>query len=191
MKTLVVAFAALALGSSPLRAGADLILEDGKVLEGTSLERSKEGVYLLKLEDGQVVIVPVELVKRIRLTGGEMDDAAPTGLRPGPENLAGVPVEPPKTREQLASFGRAPARFRRATVATEWTPVSGLGPDVTEFNPVRWFRAPTDFNWTPTSAFTVAGDVTEFNPVRWYRSPTDPIWRPTSGWRTATVWFPH
>src|SRR5262245_21805860 len=186
-RTTAVALAAISLSLSSAWGGAQLTLSNGTVLSGSDLERTREGVYLLS-RDGEVLAVPVELVKKIHLTGE--DDAAPTGLRlAGAELLAGDVVEPPRAHEQLAAFGRPPASFRVGAVDPYWTPVSALGPDVSDFHPVRWFRAPTDPNWTPSSAFLASKDATEFSPVRWFQAPTNPVWRPTSGFRPASTWF--
>src|SRR6185295_8434461 len=99
------------------RAGAELVLQDGTVLSGTDVERTRDGDYVLTLAEDEVVTIPVALVTKIRLTGfGE--DAAPTGFRITiPANLVGAkgaepPFQPPSTREQLDSFGRDPAKFR-------------------------------------------------------------------------------
>ena len=187
-RTGAAVIAAFALFAQTARAGAELTLQDGKVLSGTTLERTREGVYLLTQKDGEVVTIPVELVKKLHLTSD--DDPAPSGIREtGAGAIVGPPVEPPKTHEQLAAFGRPPATFRRGPVETLWVPQSGLGPDVSDFNPARWFRAPTDPTWTPVSAFKSSKDVTQFSPVRWYSAPTDPIWRPTNGFRPAGSWF--
>jgi len=185
---LLAALALLAAG--PARAGAELILQDGQVLSGTDVERTRDGVYLLTQPDDTVLAIPVGLVKKLVLTGGE--EPSPTGFKVAvPENLVGPrePFEPPKTREQLEAFGRAPAAFRKGAVPVDWVPGNALGPDVSEFNPVRWFKAPTEFVWTPKSAFKASGDVTEFSPAKWRTPLIDPAWWPKSGFRSATRWF--
>jgi hypothetical protein len=188
MKRIALLAALLLLAGGRLRAGAELTLEDGMVISGASVERTKEGVYLLTRTDGDVVTIPVELVKKLHLTSD--DDPIATGMKEaGPETLVGPPIQAPRAKEQLASFGRPPARFQPGSVDTQWTPQSGLGPDVTEFNPVQWFKAPVNVSWTPTSDFRTSTDVTEFNPVQWYRGPIDPTWHPTNGFRPSTTWF--
>jgi len=179
--------AALLLCASGAWGGAELTLIDGTVLSGSGLERARDGVYLLS-RDGQVLTIPVELVKKLHLTGEE--DPAPTAFRlAGPEVLAGDKIDPPRAEQQLAAFGRPPAQFRRGAVDPNWNPPSALGPDATDFHPVKWFRAPTDPVWTPTSAFKSSKDATRFNPVRWFDAPTKPAWHPTSGFRPASNWF--
>lgn len=188
MKRLVLPVVLLLLGGGRLQAGAELTLEDGMVVSGASVERTKEGLYLLTRDDGDVVSIPVELVKKLRLMSDE--DPVATGMKlTGPEAIVGPPIQSPRAKEQLAAFGREPARFQPGAVDTQWWPQNALGPDVTEFNPVRWFKAPVNVSWTPTSDYRVSSDVTEFNPVRWYQAPTDPTWHPTSGFRPASTWF--
>ncbi len=187
--SVVIALAAF-LAIPAAWAGAQLTLEDGRVLTGETLERTADGFYLLTNEDGDVVTIPVEITKSVALLGGE--DAAPTGLRPtAPLALAGrpEPIRPPKAREQLAAFGRDPAKFREGAVRGDWIPASGLGADVSDFHPAKWFQAPTPFVWAPTSAFRASQDVTGFNPVRWYKTPTDPTWWPKDSWRAPSRWF--
>ena len=186
----VVLVVALVGAASVVRAGAELVLLDGTKLVGTDVERTKDGDYVLTLKDDDVVAIPVALVAKISLTGGK--DPAPSGFKITiPGNLVGPkkPFEPPKTRDQLAAFGRSSAKFRKGAVPTDWTPANALGPDVTEFHPARWIKAPTDFNWTPTSAFSASQDVTQFSPAKWRVPMLDPTWYPVNGFRPASRWF--
>ncbi len=179
----------LALAASPARASAELLLLDGQLLKGSSVE-FKEGVYLLTMPTGGVVSVPVELVKEMHL----LDERPPTGLRTGePATLVGPPdLEPPAGPEdQLAAFGRPPATWAGSTADSEWRPTSAWRPGTggVDFNPARWARETIDPNWTPRSAYTTSQDVTEFNPVHWYQAPIESTWWPRSGFG-ATTWFP-
>jgi hypothetical protein len=79
----------------PLCAGTELLLFDGTVLDGVSVQRL-EGNYLLTTEDGQAITVPVEVVESVRLRGG-----TPTGMRTGePVTLADETVVLPRRPEQ-------------------------------------------------------------------------------------------
>ena len=183
-----VGIAILSFSLSAAWGGAELTLIDGTVLSGAALERTREGIYLLTRGDGEVVTIPVELVKKLRLTAG--DDPAPTAFKVAQgKTLVGVEIDPPKARDQLAAFGRPPAEFRRGFVNVDWNPESALGPDVSSFHPVRWARSPTDPVWAPTSAFRSSKDVTQFSPVRWYQAATDATWHPSMGFRPASKWF--
>jgi hypothetical protein len=177
--------AAALLGSPAASAGAELTLKDGTVLTGIDLELKTDG-YVLRTSADAAVLVPWQLVARIRLTGEDVP--APTGIRrTKAQQLAGPPERPetPGYREQLAAFGRPPARFQDAPIASRWRPTSSIGEhtDVTDFNPARWYVPPLDPTWTPRSAFSRADDRTEFSPARWYRSPLDPTWQPVDAFR--------
>jgi len=168
-------------------AGADLILIDGRLLQGRSVER-KDGVYLLTTNFDNVIPVPVELVKEMRLTGG--DATPPTGLvYAAPRLLAGPEIEVPGRREQLAAFGRPPALFQGASNTARWFPQDAFkGKDASNFNPVVWAKPTIDPIWNPVPAFTRSTDVTEFNPVRWYRPSIDPSFSPRNDF-LPREWF--
>ena len=182
--------ASLLLAVLPAWAGAELILKDGTVLSGTDLEL-KGDVYVLRTSSDAALSIPWQLVSRVRLIGEDLP--APSGIRLStPQQLAGPPQAPqtPGYREQLAAFGRPPARFQDSPIESRFYPTSDIGEatDVTEFNPARWYQAPVDPIWTPRSAFSRADDRTEFNPARWYRSPVDATWRPVDAFG-GTRWF--
>ena len=105
----ILGVVALALAGTAF-AGAELVLVDGRVLSGVSVER-KEDAYHLAGENGAVIAIPAALVREMRLTGG--DAPPPTGLTfSRPAVLAGFDAPPPGRREMLAAFGRPPALFR-------------------------------------------------------------------------------
>ncbi len=169
-------------------AGAELVLEDGQVLSGKSVERKKD-LYFLELSTENVLPVPAELVRELRLTGE--DDPAPTGLRPAEaETLVGPPgkIEFPNTAEQLAVLDQGRSRFQAGWLDPVWRPSSDwtFDPSMNNFNPARWYQAPIDPTWTPSSAFGASGDVTDFNPARWIEAPIDSTWWPTDGFRKPT-----
>jgi hypothetical protein len=185
-----VAAALLLLAPANAYAGAELLLNDGTVLVGASVEL-RDDYYLLSWDGGSVVPIPVELVKELRLI--EAPDPAPTGMRVGqPQTLAGPKWagQTPPFRDQIAAFRREPYVFPPPAVDTTWTPTSswGEGTGKTQFNPARWRTSPIDPNWTPRSAFRASGDVTEFNPARWYVPSINPVWEPRDAW-APTVWF--
>ena len=187
MRTLALAALLLA---SPALAGAELVLKDGTVLSGVDLAL-KGDVYVLRTSSDAAMSIPWQLVAKVRLIGDDVP--APSGIRfTHAQQLAG-PKDPPATpgyREQLAAFGRPPARFPQSPIPSRWVPTSDIGEatDVTEFNPARWYQAPIDPIWTPRSAFSRADDRTEFSPARWYRAPMDSTWRPVDGFG-GTRWF--
>ena len=181
----------LVLAAVPATAGAKLLLSDGTVLEGASVER-KDAFYLLRVEDEdgteEVVAVPAQLVEQMRLSAG--DDPAPTGLRAAkPQTLSGSEDTPdlPKTDEMLFIFGEPARSYARGVVDPRWRPRSDWDNGLyrNQFNPARWFKAPVDPTFIPKSAYRQSQDVTRFDPARWYSAPLDPVWRPRDGWR----WF--
>jgi hypothetical protein len=178
----------LTLAAAPVLADAKLVLKDGTVLAGRSVQR-KDDLYLLDSGRGSIVPVPAELVAQLQLVES---GAAPTGIEPArPKSLAGPAGagESPPFREQVAAFGKAPYVPPLPPVDPVWKPSS----DWTEegkaaLMPLRWSYGPLDAAWTPRSAYTKAGDVTEFHPVRWFSSPVNPLWQPVDSWG-ETVWF--
>ncbi len=179
----------LLLLAIPVFAGAELRLKGGDVLEGTSVER-KGDYYLLRVAEGEVWTIPIEMVVEMKLTGDDAMDA--TGFKPARgETIVGPEDGPdlPETAEQLEVIGE-PARFQPGVIDSTWRPESDWpdGDPGNEFSPVRWYRPPIEPHWTPRSAFKQNEDVSQFDPVRWYRPPIDPEWRPRDGFG-PTVWF--
>ena len=174
----------------PVTGNASLTLTDGRVLEGREVRRDGD-VYLLGLEGGAVIPVPVALVAEVGVRADAAEEAPetqagpslPTGLTSAePRILAGAPVEPPRTEDQLAVFGE-PARFQQDIVRSTlgpsyWVP----DPDEHNFNPSKWARAPTDPNWQPTSAFDPREDVLAGSRSTWQKGPVDSAWVPVDGW---------
>lgn len=180
---LVLAFALAATVSMRLaRADVQLVLIDGKTLDGVDVRRDQQ-VYLLTLENGRVAAVPVELVKEVRLEGpakekqeareaqrgpdgiiiedeednrtlaGEEDFKHP-GVRYGKgEQLAGPDAVTIDTSEELAVFGE-PAKFQEDIIDSEWVPESDWDDDPVKNN--------------------------NFAPSTWSKGWNDPSWEPES-----------
>ncbi|MBZ5638177.1 MAG: hypothetical protein LAO51_05380 [Acidobacteriia bacterium] len=180
MRRLATIMAVLGFLATAVWAGADLVLVDGTLLRGRSVER-KGNTYFLTTNRDNVIAVPVELVKEMRLTGG--DAKPPTGLvYAGPMTLAGPELTLPGRRESLAAFGRPPALFQGSPMSFRWYPTNAYqGKDATQFNPVVWAQTTIDPIWSPLPAYTPSSDVTQFHPVLWRQPLIDPIWRPRDG----------
>jgi hypothetical protein len=181
--------AALLIAPLPALAGAELLLKDGQLFVGESVER-KGDYMLLRISDDEVFTVPIELVAEMRLTGDDDPDAS--GIEPAvAETLVGEPgaAHTPDTDEQLAVFEK-PAAFRESIIDPVWRPDTDWpdGDPGNEFHPVDWYDPPINPRWTPRSAFKQSGDVTQFNPVKWYRPAIDSTWRPRDGFG-PTIWF--
>lgn len=170
--------------AAPAAAGVELTLDDGRRFTGSGADYKRdEGIYVIELDSGDLLPIPAELVKSVRLTGG--DAPAPTGINvTRPRTLAGPEeIEPPTRSEQLRVFEGSEARFRRNLINPFWRPSSDweMSTANNDFNPARWYEAPIPFEWVPRSAFTTAGDVTEFSPARWRRPLIDFEWVPEDG----------
>jgi hypothetical protein len=165
----------------PALADAKLVLKDGSVLSGTSVER-KDGLFLLARDDGSIVTVPTELVKELRLLDTGLTVAKPRALA-GPA-WAG---KSPPFRDQIAAFGKSPYVPTLPPVDSTWRPTSdwskdkGKGP----LAAVRWTVAPMDSTWLPKSGFP---EAPELRATRWFSAGIDPVWKPHDSWK-GTVWF--
>ena len=186
MRRLVASLALIALASgAPAAAGARLRLIDGQVIEGSAVERKAE-LYVLELEGGDRLTIPLQLVAEVSLTGEDDPDVTAFVETQG-RTLIGPPdgVELPRKDEQLEALGR-PARFRKSVVESTWTPSSDWEMDPAKnnnWNPARWTTSPIDWKWTPRSVFRKSSDVTEFSPVRWAQSPIPYTWWPQDGFK--------
>jgi len=181
----------MAFATAAALADAELVLSDGQILRGISVEL-RDDIYGLTLSDGNVLTIPSKLVRELRLTGFEADDDVPaTGMRSrGPEVLAGGKVEPPSTAEQLAVLGD-PSTFRPGPIDPKWVPSSDWknSPTLNDFNPAKWYRAPIDPTWKPTSDFTMRSDVTRFSPAGFTRNLLDPFWTPRDGFELRDAFW--
>jgi len=203
----------LVLGSSALLAAlvlgpaggggtlaAELVLADGRVIAGRDVERDG-AEYVVTLEGGGSIAIPVELVVEVRLIGRKEPPApvptgltvaepepfvpsGPTGLRHGePVQLAGQAAPAPSS--QLAVFG-APAEFQRDIVDNDWVPTTDwdMRPEVmNNWNPATWAPDVIDPEWHPQSAFDPNEDVLADSRSTWAKAPIDSSWTPTDGFK--------
>ncbi len=150
---------------------AELELIDGRILAGTDVRREGD-VYVLTLEGGDTITLPVELVATVRLFGkGEPHDNTNT----------------PKQSEQLEVLGQ-PARFQVSVVDPAWTPKSDWDMDPEKqnnFRPSTWSKSPIDPNWKPESDWSADDDVLASSRSTWQKSPIDSSWTPTDGFATS------
>jgi len=185
------------LVGGPLFAGASLVLEDGRVVEGIDVRR-EGGLYLLEQEDGSVLTLPIELVREVRLSTPPAPDPR-TGLtyREGSQTLAGSSERPagvvvgqgqvvaggevrvPSTAEQLGVLG-PPSKFADSIVDNEWTPSSDwdMDPENNNFNPSTWSKSIIDNEWEPTSDWDSDMENNNFNRSNWSKSVIDNEWKP-------------
>lgn len=174
------------LGPDPASAKASLTLKDGRVLEGRDVRREGD-LYILTIDGGAVVPVPAALVVEVGIENGGPDEAPPEP-QPGltytePQTLAGPPVEPPRTEDQLAVFG-GPAKFQQDVVHSTLEPSYWVpDPAQNNFNPSTWTEAPIDSEWHPTSAFDSNKDVMKPHESTWQKGPIDSSWVPQDGFK--------
>jgi len=191
LAAILLATAALAVGRAD--DSVKLILRDGRVLEGTDVWR-EQGNYYLKLDGGGVVPIPEPLVESVALSGSgtpapepaEGSGPVPPATRP-PAQLAGAPVDAPRTSQQLAALGPS-SRFQQGVVDPNWHPTSDWKNDASDphrndFAPSTWADSVVDDDWHPKSAFDK--DHTQFAPSQWQPSVIDSSWTPQDGFRTS------
>jgi hypothetical protein len=176
---LLGAFLAFASGQAALE------LVDGRIISGTDVRR-EGAVYVLTLEGGDTVTLPLELVAQVRLFGtGET--RAPSGIRDeGSKTLAGGEVDVPTTSEQLEVFGE-PSRFQKSNVNHDWVPESAWDEDedVLEASRSTWQESPIDPEWKPESAWDKDEDVLEASRSTWQKSSINSEWKPTDGFKDS------
>ena len=92
MWRVLIAISVLLAGTFPALAGAQIVLRDGRTLKGVDVRREREGgaTYVLILESGAALAIPVELVGQV-LTGANI--YSPDGFRyPQAETIGGQPI---------------------------------------------------------------------------------------------------
>ena len=177
----------------PSAAAASLELVDGRVLAGMDVWR--EGpIYVLELDSGLEMALPVELVSRVVLEsdgsaeeGEAPDTAAVEESPPRAEALVGADLVTPAPASSMATLGK-PANFRRDLVDSRWTPTTDWNMDAgsqNNFNPARWARPPIDPSWKPEPAWDAASDALQDRRSTWSRNIVDSSWQPTDGFASS------
>jgi len=181
---LLVALAVALTVAGPVAADVQLVLKDGRVLEGSDVWR-EQGIYYLRDKGGGVVPIPEALVERVGLIElTEEPPEGPSGIQVAPpQQLAGQPTEVPHPAQQLAAFGE-PARFQRGVIDPNWHPESDWDsnpndPSRNDFAPSEWADSIVDTDWHPESAFKE--DHTQFAPSNWQKGVVDSTWVPQDG----------
>ncbi|MCP3979643.1 MAG: hypothetical protein GY716_09980 [bacterium] len=195
----------LALAPATPRGETELVLVDGRVLSGTEVRRDG-GSYVLRLDGGDEITLPAELVESVRLTGkrepepqtpptglvvaepqtlaGSPPPDGPSGIRTtGPQTLAGAPVRAPTTAEQRGTLGPA-AKFQKDIVKNDWQPTTdwNMDPDSqNNFNPSTWAGDVIDPTWEPESAYDKSDDALKDSRSTFRKSIIDNSWQPQDG----------
>jgi len=190
----------LALSTVPLVfPGAQLVLNDGLVIEGVDVRREGEN-YLLELESGEVLTIPVQLVRTVNLSGKPDPITGLTAATPQqlagdpaqvdvsePMQLEGDPVRPPTRREQTENIGE-PSRFQKGVINPNWHPETDWDMDMQKqnnFAPSRWSENVVDPHWEPESAFS-GDDVLQEGNSSFKESIIDNSWTPTDGFKKSS-----
>ena len=168
-------------------AGVELVLVDGSHVAGAVVERRGDE-YRVRTDDGAEIVIPIELVREIRLSGGDPTADGPSRGLPS----ALPPSLSPSPTEQLAASDRDPSSDGDPTVdrpsrGLPSAPPPGLSaslsPSLAEQlaafgrDPSSFQAGPIDANWQYEDVLGYGTDVTQFGPSRWSRSPIDANWR--------------
>jgi hypothetical protein len=168
-------------------------LVDGQVIAADDVRRDGDN-YVITLEDGSSLVLPLDAVASIQLSGSrspaETDDPfAPQPLPESegievaePRNVAGDEVAPTRRSDQLAVFGEQ-SRFQRDIVDNRWRPETDWNMDPRTQNnwaPSTWSKGPIDPSWEPESAWDDE-DVLEDSRSTWSESIIDNSWKPKDG----------
>lgn len=118
------------------------------------------------------------------LGGQEPSTDAPTGIDrdSGARTLAGDPVSPPRTSDQLRVFGE-PSQFQKDVVHNDWVPSTDwdMVNGVNNFAPSSWAKGVSDSAWKPDSAWSGDSDALARGQTQWTKPIVDSSWKPTNG----------
>jgi len=185
------------LAAPAVFAEAHLVLRDSQVLSGTSVELQGD-LYLLTLESGDVLPLPVALVREVhrsakpKQTADEADETdelpflemeiVPAQTREVPPEDLGV-VERPRRLIELPDGGKSASNFSQGPVDPDWLPYSGYGekPMLGVFDSSVWPGVPLDPNWVSESGFELPEGEPAFRPDSWNKAAQRPIWKPKEG----------
>ena len=194
----VCALLAVLPAASVVSADDHLVLSDGQVLSGSSVELQGD-LYLLTLDSGDVLPIPVALVREVHRAakpepGTEADkeeadvlpifeteiliDRAPAV----PSEDLGV-AERPRRLIELPDDGRSASTFSQSLVDS----VFRLGSDYEEksmlgvFDTSFWPGGSFDSDWKMKSAFELPEGQPATHPDRWNDAAQRPIWKPKEG----------
>ncbi len=167
-------------------AGTEIVLRDGQTIRCTQVRRDRND-FVVVLESGGLLTLPVDLVAQLRLSEGIQPAAPPPSMPAEPRQLAGLPITALEPAEAQASLG-PPVVFHRNIVNPEWQPQSGFPEgDVLAAGRSRWRPGVVDPTWTPQSGFD-GEDVLAGGRSTWSRSIIDNRWTPQDGFKKKATW---
>jgi hypothetical protein len=181
----------LAAVLSGVSAGTQVVLQDGQAIDAEDVRRDGD-VYVVELEAGGALTIPVSLVSEIRVAERGAQPKPVPGLTYGePEQLAGPLVDPLDPADAQAVFGE-PSRFRPSVLDPNWEPTSGFPQgDVLADSRSTWRPSIIDPSWQPESGFP-EGDVLAGSRSTWREPIIDNTWVPEDGFKKKeTSWRPE
>jgi len=176
----LVSLAFLLFAGALAEASSSLVLTDGQIIKGTSVERQGDS-YLVTMEGGNTVSFPSALVKEIKIEEDAKPPAPPGFDTSGPKTLAGPPVLPSQDpRDQLKVMG-PPTKWSKDAVDTTWVPTNAYDPNVDVMAGSRstWSKSAVDTTWVPKDAYDTSKDVMAGSRSTWSKSAVDTTWQPT------------
>ena len=182
--------AAILLATAAAQASS-IVLTDGQVINGTSVER-KGDAYLVTMDGGNTVSFPAALVKEVKLDAPAPPEAPPGFDYSGPKTLAGpTPAERASQhpRDQLKVLG-PPAQWTKDIIDPTWVPTNAFDPekDVLAGSRSTWSKSAVDTTWYPTSGLDMKSDVFAKSRSTWTASVVDTTWKPTDGFGFKPLW---
>lgn len=194
---------------SSARAGTEVVLQDGQVIQATEVRRDGDN-FVIVLPSGGTATLPAGSVASVRL-GDEPPAAPTTGAKPEttggityndkgqqisgpklPENknfptvVSGPDVKAPSVADQQRVLG-TPSQFKGdITHQQDWVPSTDWNMDPTETNnwaPSTWAPDIVDSRWEPKSAYDTNKDVLADSRSTFQKGAIDSTWTPTDGFR--------
>jgi hypothetical protein len=164
------------LSAGPLPAGVVVVFKDGQTL--AAAEARLEGdAYSVRLASGDLLTVPVSIVREIQIIG----DARPAEP-PAPSATEAVPLPP--------SNPPPPPPQPRPVLDPHWQPQSGFSAlNDPNFKPAEWSKPAFDPNWQPTPAYDPNADVLADGRAEFAKPTIDPHWQPTDAF-AGKEWKP-
>ncbi len=181
----------LALAASTLSGETQLVLVDGRILSGTNVRRCGDE-YVLLLDNGLEITIPVPLVETVRLEGDDREArrreaeertaaeeraasaATPGGLTPAlPRNLSGTSQPSGPSGLRVAHPQTLAGEAVQPPTTVEQLRVLGA--------PAEFTKNIVDNSWTPTSDWNMdPHQQNNFAPSKWADDVVDHSWEPES-----------
>jgi hypothetical protein len=185
----IVVLPALIVAIGLVVAATELVLQDGRVIAGAEVQRDGDN-YAVILESGQTIVLPVDLVREMRLTGRPEPPPKPPEPdddRPRFNPVTGLTTSKPR------ELGATQPKGSAAGLVVGGKPQQLAGDPVrapTTREQLEVFGEPAEFqkniinpHWQPTSDWDMDPDKqNNFAPSDWAEDIVDHSWEPKSDW---------